>query len=339
MNGRAPSETIAATSDGPPNLFRQEGCSADYVITLSPGNVRYIPNKEFLSADIENVISQVQQLAREEKLESSGISCSYFASVYYDQLFEGELWESRLRLYHAVGRMASNHGAPHGLYYSFHTYLRLGNLCAVDECLESWVKKAHNNKIITDSYRASSEYLVVETEPMESYVTRRPYGGYDEYCYLVKEAALPCVFRKTDFVKRKLLELAQRTEQRTANESLEALSKSRFDSFVYIMEDRRNGTFKIGRSKTPGKRERTLQSEVPEIVLRFSVPAADDHERRLHDRFDPKRLRGEWFNLTEDELLWIVSFLKKNGDVSRISADYEWLGRIALNASSKVGGE
>jgi hypothetical protein len=73
MNGRAPSETIAATSDGPPNLFRQEGCSADYVITLSPGNVRYIPNKEFLSADIENVISQVQQLAREEKLESSGI--------------------------------------------------------------------------------------------------------------------------------------------------------------------------------------------------------------------------------------------------------------------------
>ena len=148
-----------------------------------------------------------------------------------------------------------------------------------------------------------------------------------------------CVFRKTDFVKKKLLAIDQEAtrlteqhrlteEDQRASENLETLRKSRFDTFVYVMEDSRNGTFKIGQSKTPGKRERTLQSETPEITLRFSIPTDEAHEKHLHAQFDSKRIRGEWFSLTPDDLLQIVQFLKTNGDVPRVFVDHEWLGSV-----------
>jgi hypothetical protein len=108
----------------------------------------------------------------------------------------------------------------------------------------------------------------------------------------------------------------------------ELLRRSNFDCFIYLMEDLRNRSFKIGRSKTPGKRERTLQSEVPQVVMRFSIPAEEECERQLHGHFESKRFRGEWFTLTNDDLVWIVAFLKANGDPSRAIMDYNWLGNI-----------
>lgn len=118
---------------------------------------------------------------------------------------------------------------------------------------------------------------------------------------------------------------------------MERLRKSRFSTFVYLMEDLRNGHFKIGRSATPARRERTLQSEVPQIVLRISVPADENHERELHEHFAHKRLRGEWFALSSDDLVWLVSFLKRNGDVARASVDHQWLGMAFLKASDNFG--
>jgi hypothetical protein len=102
--------------------------------------------------------------------------------------------------------------------------------------------------------------------------------------------------------------------------------------FVYIMQDLRNGAFKIGRSNTPGKRERTLQSEVPEIVMRLSIPADEVHERHLHGYFESKNMRGEWFALEPSDLVWVISYLKQHGDVNRISVNHEWLGQVFLQA-------
>ncbi|MGD0905744.1 MAG: GIY-YIG nuclease family protein [Terracidiphilus sp.] len=322
-------------TDNPPSLLRQERCGPAYVITLSPGQVRYLAASDFLQADIENVISEIKRTAQAPIITNPH---SYFCHDdewserflfldKYDELLRDESWEPRLRLHHRILLMAVNEGIPIGLYHSFHSHLQLGGEFAFCECLQAWVKEAYRNGDITESYKASQEHLVLGKNT----------GCVSVGGKLYSESRL--VFRKTDFVKKKLRELAEAAEAQAAKENLETLNKSRFESFVYIMEDCRNGTFKIGRSKTPGKRERTLQSEVPEIVLRFSIPAADDDERRLHDRFDPKRLRGEWFNLTADELLWIISFLKKNGDASRASADYEWVGRITLKASPKTLGE
>jgi len=75
-------------------------------------------------------------------------------------------------------------------------------------------------------------------------------------------------------------------------------------SYVYIMRNERNGMIKIGKSKDPHQREKTLQSEEPEttmltFTLVFNAVAA---ERWLHSRYDDHRVRGEWFALPDAEL-------------------------------------
>src|SRR5436309_386763 len=123
-------------------------------------------------------------------------------------------------------------------------------------------------------------------------------------------------------------------EARMKAEDQERLKRSRFLTFIYLMEDLRNGYFKIGRSANPGTRERTLQSEAPQVVMRLSIPAAEEHEKELHHRFSSKRIRGEWFALTANDVVSIVSFLTTNGDCSRTSVDYQWLGKTFFSSQA-----
>jgi hypothetical protein len=102
------------------------------------------------------------------------------------------------------------------------------------------------------------------------------------------------------------------------------------------MEDLRNGLYKIGKSQTPEKRENTLQSEVPEVSLRFYMPAHDTAETELHEMFSEKRIRGEWFDLKHKDILSVIEFLKQKGDLSRASADYDWLGKVTLGIYAPV---
>lgn len=72
--------------------------------------------------------------------------------------------------------------------------------------------------------------------------------------------------------------------------------------FVYVMQNRRNGLFKIGFSKKPYFREKTLQSQEPEVEMIFSHKGSIELEKLIHGNFSRNRIRGEWFSLTEDEL-------------------------------------
>lgn len=74
---------------------------------------------------------------------------------------------------------------------------------------------------------------------------------------------------------------------------------------VYIMIDKNTGYYKIGRSIKPKKRESTLQSEKPTIEMLFYFEATKDLELNLHKHFSSKRVRGEWFNLTNEDLDYI----------------------------------
>lgn len=82
---------------------------------------------------------------------------------------------------------------------------------------------------------------------------------------------------------------------------------------VYLMKDLANGFYKIGISNEPKYREHTLQSEKPtiEFIESKEFPSrkiADSFEKALHDAFDSKRLRGEWFELDES----VVEEIKKS---------------------------
>lgn len=73
---------------------------------------------------------------------------------------------------------------------------------------------------------------------------------------------------------------------------------------TYIIHDERSGMYKIGKSINPKVRERTLQSEVP--LLKMILICDNDVEKELHYMYAEKRVRGEWFNLSENEILDIV---------------------------------
>jgi hypothetical protein len=86
---------------------------------------------------------------------------------------------------------------------------------------------------------------------------------------------------------------------------------ARRPTFVYLMHNNRNGLYKIGKSNNPTVREATLQSQEPEIELIFSHESSHQAERELHQIFNDKRVRGEWFKLLRTDLEFIKNYLNK----------------------------
>ena len=83
---------------------------------------------------------------------------------------------------------------------------------------------------------------------------------------------------------------------------------------VYVMIDKNTGYYKIGRSKNPEYRERTLQSEKPTIEMLFNHKARPNDETYLNNHFRTKRIRGEWFDLKGSDLNEIKRYFN-NGKI------------------------
>ena len=74
---------------------------------------------------------------------------------------------------------------------------------------------------------------------------------------------------------------------------------------TYIIKENNTGLYKIGKSVNPKYRERTLQSQTPNIEI---VKIWDkDIESKLHNKYNENRIRGEWFNLTKSQLKYICT--------------------------------
>jgi hypothetical protein len=314
-------------ADGKPIRLSDRTANTCYTVTLGPGVVRYMKVENFLEGDVEAVVAYIRSLSENPTIDLplGPISPRYFEFAGalitpnpphwveldlagIDAMIQGVPWDTRLRVHHHLCRFFLTEAMPSYVYAAFHVLLCLKQF-APDECLNAWVRKALGNDDIITSYENDPSHLVVAHRG----------GRY--------------VFAKTPFVLDKLNAVQQDEGERKALMESELLRRSKFDCFIYLMEDLRNRSFKIGRSKTPGKRERTLQSEVPQVVMRISIPAEEECERQLHSHFVSKRFRGEWFTLTNDDLVWIVAFLKANGDSSRAIVDYNWLGTIHFTST------
>ena len=81
-------------------------------------------------------------------------------------------------------------------------------------------------------------------------------------------------------------------------------------TYVYLMQDTTNNYYKIGHSKNPQYREKTLQSEKPTIELLLFYAGSCEDEIRLHERFKEKRIRGEWFNINEEDIQAIKDYFE-----------------------------
>ena len=85
--------------------------------------------------------------------------------------------------------------------------------------------------------------------------------------------------------------------------------------YVYLMRDNTNGYHKIGISNKPEYREKTLQSEKPSIEMlackKFPTrKIAEAIESALHTAYSQQRVRGEWFNLNDEDVAAIIETLK-----------------------------
>ncbi|TWT07876.1 GIY-YIG nuclease family protein [Planococcus sp. CPCC 101016] len=78
--------------------------------------------------------------------------------------------------------------------------------------------------------------------------------------------------------------------------------------YVYFVQEYMTGSFKIGKTKHIDRRMNVFNVKLPfENKLIFLIKTADHHQTELafHHHFSDKRLEGEWFNLTRDDLAWI----------------------------------
>ncbi len=76
------------------------------------------------------------------------------------------------------------------------------------------------------------------------------------------------------------------------------------------MKCNRTGFYKIGKSKNPKHREKTLQSESPSIQMIAVFNGQGWQEKDWHIHFAKCRVRGEWFNLTNIQVAFICHKLK-----------------------------
>lgn len=109
-----------------------------------------------------------------------------------------------------------------------------------------------------------------------------------------------------DFLrKREVREIQERELEFRRQKSIP--SNETRETFVYLMRDGATGYFKIGNSRNPSSRERTLLAQIPRIELIWKMKATCALERKLHDQFSSKRIRGEWFDLSEEDVRSITS--------------------------------
>lgn len=91
---------------------------------------------------------------------------------------------------------------------------------------------------------------------------------------------------------------------------LTGIDHARNIGFVYLMRNNRHKFVKIGFSKQPKFREKTLQSEEPEIEIIRSHRGTIRDEKQLHLDYAKHRVRGEWFDLSDIQINTISALLK-----------------------------
>jgi hypothetical protein len=310
--------------------------SANLTLTFGPGIVRYLDPLSLIADEGRLAIEEISSYGVTPSIKFSTsdlsptdigiVTDTYWGNTFkfseFPSLFEDRPYEKILREVALIFRLYSERPFPSEAYWSFISYTNSTRV-AITPFLESWMWDTHEDSDLTRSYADSDAHILLTVGYGSTYV-----------------------FRKTDYIlkRRRAIEASeeeyQRIEEEIKSEDAahafdEVMLRSSFEVFTYLMEDTRNGLIKIGKSKNPERREKTLQSEVPSVELRIAVPTESDFESELHREFDHFRRRGEWFALTSAEVKTLIERLLAHGDPERTITSNEWLGRVFLEAFSR----
>ena len=108
--------------------------------------------------------------------------------------------------------------------------------------------------------------------------------------------------------KAKLKEIARRVDLINRQRKTKA-------GYVYLMRSA-NGLYKIGRSKNTKKRKAELNRQFPIQIGIIHLVLCRDYckaEKDLHRKYRQKRVESEWFNLSAQDVAWLLSL--KDGDL------------------------
>jgi len=178
------------------------------------------------------------------------------------------------------------------------------------------------------------------------YLDDYTYGRRDQICYVLNEEGIKIVQKKFKDLPKKMLsinyndekeqeeviiynveqgkkllrlqeEREKQKEKEEEEEEVEVEEESWYEEveceeYLYLMKNNLNGQYKIGRSNNPSYRERTLQSQEPDVNLVAKFKGLAYLEREWHDYFDSERVRGEWFKLNSTQLNFMISKCKSS---------------------------
>jgi predicted GIY-YIG superfamily endonuclease len=98
------------------------------------------------------------------------------------------------------------------------------------------------------------------------------------------------------------------------------LRKDNPQGYVYLVRAS-DGAYKIGTSQHPALRMEYLQEKKPdvELTLLHLIYCADAYraESQLHMQYSPKRIKGEWFALNDEDVKEITSIKYIPGGIER----------------------
>lgn len=109
---------------------------------------------------------------------------------------------------------------------------------------------------------------------------------------------------------------ATKEQTRQSLNSTPTPKPKRASGFLYLVKSDR-GYYKIGKTKNPDDRQRTFGVQLPFEVEFVHVIESDAYhwaEEQLHARFSGQRIKGEWFDLTEEDVAWIKSLKRLDYD-------------------------
>jgi len=135
--------------------------------------------------------------------------------------------------------------------------------------------------------------------------------------------------RWDDYWKRKREEEKAREEQKKRaaemkkEEARIIAYRNRYPGFVYSIQGESGGPIKIGYTQDIKARLSSIQTGHPDIlVLLACFPGNTKDERKLHEKFDAFRLRGEWFKPSEFILKQIEEIREKHKALNESKLDY-----------------
>lgn len=101
------------------------------------------------------------------------------------------------------------------------------------------------------------------------------------------------------------------------------ISKVKNPVVVYFLQRGKNGPIKIGFSRNPKQRITAIQAYCAEkLRVLLILPAdAEKREKAIHEQFQRFRLKGEWFEPSQDLCDWIREQRKVRGRSRRKHSD------------------